>query len=101
MVTAAARYLIEGYRVVDQDPAQALPADRKHSPLGICVRARRPRRRPQDFDALAPRRITAVRGFAHYLSGIDRATYRTLLGLLAASGLRIGEAISLDGDDID
>jgi integrase len=29
------------------------------------------------------------------------ATYRTLLGLLASSGLRIGEAIGLDGDDID
>jgi integrase len=29
------------------------------------------------------------------------ATYRTLPGLLAAAGLRIGEAISLDGDDID
>ena len=93
---------------------------------------------------VSPRRITAVRGFARYLSGIDpateipplglvpyrqrwrppflyssaditallteadaieppfrAATYRTLLGLLAASGLRIGEAIGLDGDDID
>lgn len=93
---------------------------------------------------VSPRRITAVRGFARYLSGIDpateippmglipyrqrwrppflyssaditalltsadaiqpsfrAATYRTLLGLLAASGLRIGEAISLDRDDID
>ena len=93
---------------------------------------------------LSPRRITAVRGFAHYLSGIDpatevpplgllpyrqrwrqpflysdtditavmttaatlgpplrAATYRTLVGLLAASGLRVGEAINLDHDDID
>jgi integrase/recombinase XerD len=93
---------------------------------------------------LSPRRVTAVRGFARYLSGVDAdteipplglvpyrlrwrapflyseadiaaliataraiepplraATYRTLLGLLAASGLRIGEAIGLDGDDID
>ncbi|MFI5895587.1 tyrosine-type recombinase/integrase [Actinoplanes sp. NPDC051513] len=93
---------------------------------------------------VSPRRVTAVRGFARYLSGIDpdteipplglmpyrrrwrppflysdteitaliaaaeaiepplrAATYRTLLGLLAASGLRIGEAISLDGADID
>ncbi|WP_204357701.1 MULTISPECIES: tyrosine-type recombinase/integrase [unclassified Streptomyces] len=94
---------------------------------------------------VSPRRITAVRGFARYLSGIDpatevpplglvpynrrrgrvflysdadiaaimataketipqplrAATYHTLIGLLAASGLRIGEAIKLDRDDID
>ncbi len=92
-----------------------------------------------------PRRMTAVRGFARYLSGIDAgtqvpplglmpyharwrqpfiyspaqidavmaqarrsidsplraATYDTLIGLLAVSGLRIGEAIKLDLGDID
>jgi integrase len=101
-------------------------------------------REGETVTTLSPRRITAVRGFARYLSGIDAdteipplglvpyrqrwrppflysdaditalvtaadaiepplraATYRTLLGLLAASGLRIGEAIGLDGDDID
>src|SRR5215210_9583649 len=90
-------------------------------------------------------RMTAVRGFARYLAGIDprtevpppglvriprswrapfiysdedvlalmdqarrsireplrAATYETLLGLLATTGLRIGEALRLDGDDID
>ena len=94
---------------------------------------------------VGPRRMTAVRGFARYLSGIDAgtevpplglvphrrrwrqpfiystadidllisqarssiasplraATYETLIGLLAASGLRIGEAIKLDREDID
>lgn len=94
---------------------------------------------------VSPRRITALRGFARYLSGIDpatevpplglvpyhrrrgqvflysdadiaaimaaakeiipqplrAATYHTLIGLLAASGLRIGEAINLDRDDVD
>lgn len=94
---------------------------------------------------VSPRRITALRGFACYLSGIDpatevppmglvpynrrrgqiflysdadiaalmaaakdtipqplrAATYHTLIGLLAASGLRIGEAIKLDRDDVD
>jgi integrase len=93
---------------------------------------------------VSPRRVTAVRGFARYLSGIDpdteippiglvpyrlrwrqpflysdadiaallaaadtleqpfrAATYRTLLGLLASAGLRVGEAIGLDRDDID
>jgi integrase len=89
--------------------------------------------------------MTAARGFARYLSGIDpatqvpplgllphrarwrqpfiyttadistlleaarntiaspprAATYQTLIGLLASSGLRIGEAIKLDRSDID
>jgi integrase len=95
--------------------------------------------------SVGPRRMTAVRGFARYLAGIDAATevpplglmphrqrwrrpfiysppdieaamrqarcsipspfraatYETLIGLLAASGLRIGEAIKLDRSDID
>jgi integrase len=94
---------------------------------------------------VSPRRVTAVRGFARFLSGIDpatevpplglvpyrrrrgqiflysnadiaailaaaretiaeplrAATYHTLIGLLASSGLRIGEAIKLDRGDID
>jgi integrase len=94
---------------------------------------------------IGPRRMTAARGFARYLSGIDAstevpplglmprrgpwrrpfiytsadieslmaatrrrivsplraATYQTLIGLLAASGLRIGEAIKLDRSDVD
>ena len=93
----------------------------------------------------ASRRMTAARGFARYLAGIDdttevpptglvpnrqrrrrpfiytpadteavmaqarttiasslrAATYDTLIGLLAATGLRIGEAIKLDRSDID
>lgn len=102
-------------------------------------------REPEVVTTVSPRRITAVRGFARYLSGIDpatevpplglvpynrrrgqiflysdadiaaimtaaketipqplrAATYHTLMGLLAASGLRIGEAIKLDRNDID
>ncbi len=93
---------------------------------------------------VGPRRMTAARGFARYLSGIDArtevpplglmphrqrwrkpfiysqsdidavmshtrliesplraATYDTLIGLLATSGLRIGEAIKLDRADVD
>jgi len=94
---------------------------------------------------IGPRRMTAARGFARYLSGIDAstevpppglmprrgawrqpfiytsadigallaaarrrivsplraATYHTLIGLLTASGLRIGEAIKLDRGDVD
>ena len=91
-----------------------------------------------------PHRMTAVRGFARYLSGIDpatevpplgllpsrqrwhppylytradidlllteaqrlrsplrAATYQTLFGLLAATGMRVGEAIKLDVSDLD
>lgn len=95
--------------------------------------------------SLGPRRMTAVRGFARYLSGIDpstqvpplglmphrkhwrqpfiytpgdvqqvrelarrsivsplrAATYDTVIGLLAVTGLRIGEAIKLDHSDVD
>jgi integrase len=101
-------------------------------------------REPGVVTTASPRRITAVRGFARYLSGIDpstevpplglvpycqrrgqiflysdadisaimaaaketipqplrAATYHSLIGLLAAAGLRIGEAIKLDRDDI-
>lgn len=92
-----------------------------------------------------PRRVTAARGFARYMSGIDpgteipplglipyrqrwrppfiytpadivalmdqthrllptplrAVTYETLIGLLAATGMRIGEAIKLERSDID
>lgn len=92
-----------------------------------------------------PRRVTAARGFARYMTGIDprtevpplglipyrqrwrppfiytpadivglmqqthqllpsplrAVTYETLIGLLAATGMRIGEAIKLERDDID
>ena len=95
---------------------------------------------------VGPRRMTAVRGFARYLAGLDprtevppvgllpyrrrrrspfiytpddiaalldqthrslpqpalrAATYRTLIGLLSVTGLRIGEAIRLDRADVD
>jgi integrase/recombinase XerD len=32
---------------------------------------------------------------------LTRATYRTLIGLLAVSGMRVGEVIGLDRDDVD
>ncbi len=99
---------------------------------------------PGQVSTVGPRRMTAVRGFARYLAGLDAATevpplgllphrqrwrqpfiysradidavmglarssispplrastYETLIGLLAASGLRIGEAIKLDRGDV-
>jgi integrase/recombinase XerD len=102
-------------------------------------------REPGAVTTASPRRITAVRGFARYMSGTDpatevpplgllpyrhrrgriflysdadvsaimtaaketiaqplrAATYYSLIGLLAAAGLRVGEAIKLDRGDID
>ncbi|MEP6652384.1 MAG: tyrosine-type recombinase/integrase [Myxococcales bacterium] len=37
----------------------------------------------------------------HSASGLRPATFRALLGLLAATGLRPGEALALDVDDVD
>jgi len=101
---------------------------------------------PNRVTTLGPRRMTAARGFARYLAGLDSdtqippmgvvpyrhrwrqpfiyspadidalldqarrtlvapelrvLTYQVLIGLLAATGLRIGEAITLDREDID
>jgi len=111
---------------------QAALAWAQHSPAGNGM-------------SVGPRRMTAARGFARYLSGIDAATevpppglipsrqrwrlpfiyapadidalmsqarssntsplraatYHTLIGLLAASGMRIGEVIKLDRGDVD
>jgi integrase/recombinase XerD len=42
-----------------------------------------------------------IRAAARLPSPLMAATYSTLLGLLAVSGPRIGEAIRLDRDDVD
>jgi integrase len=49
---------------------------------------------PQEIAALM--QATAILRGPHV-----QATYRTLIGLLAATGMRIGEAIALDRDDFD
>ena len=49
---------------------------------------------PQEIAALM--QATAILRGSHV-----QATYRTLIGLLAATGMRIGEAIGLDRDDFD
>jgi integrase/recombinase XerD len=49
-----------------------------------------------------PQDIAAVMHAADRLAlPLQAATYRTLIGLLAVSGLRVGEAISLDRGDVD
>jgi len=50
----------------------------------------------------SPQEIAALMQATMILRGSHvQATYRTLIGLLAATGMRIGEAISLDRDDFD
>ena len=61
---------------------------------------RAPWRRPfiysaADIDALLEQARQTI------VSPLRAATYQTLIGLLAASGLRIGEAIKLDRGDVD
>lgn len=49
-----------------------------------------------------PYEIAALMQATGHLRGPHvQATYRTLIGLLAATGMRIGEAIGLDRDDFD
>jgi integrase len=47
--------------------------------------------------------ITALLNAADNSTGVAliAATYRTLIGLLAVTGMRVGEAINLDRDDVD
>lgn len=50
----------------------------------------------------APQEIAALmRATGHLRGSHVQATYRTLIGLLAATGMRVGEAIGLDRDDFD
>ena len=50
----------------------------------------------------APQEISDLMSATTILRGSHlRASYRTLIGLLAVTGMRIGEAISLDHDDFD
>lgn len=49
----------------------------------------------------SPRDITALMAQARRLKPMPAATHETLIGLLAATGMRVGEAIRLDRSDID
>lgn len=68
-------------------------------PLGLIPQPQRRRRpfifSPADIQAV----LDQIRG--SIASPLRAATYQTLIGLLAVSGLRIGEAIKLDRSDID
>jgi integrase/recombinase XerD len=60
---------------------------------------RRARPAPYLYSAAEIDALLAATDTLH--SPLRAATYRTLLGLLAVTGMRIGEAIALDRDDID
>ncbi len=63
------------------------------------MRARCPRMTPYIY---SERQISALIEATQTLRGTHRvATYRTLIGLLAVTGMRIGEAIRLDREDVD
>jgi integrase/recombinase XerD len=74
------------------DPATEIPA------TGLL-----PRPRPQTVPYIySEEQITALLEATGTLSTPHRAaTYRTLVGLLAATGMRVGEAIRLDRDDLN
>jgi integrase len=62
---------------------------------------RRPVRRAVPF-LYTEQEISALMAATGRLRGqLRRATYRTLFGLLAVTGMRVGEAIRLDHDDLD
>jgi integrase len=74
------------------DPATEVP------PLGICPSLQR---RPTPF-LWAPADIAALLDAARHLDPpLRAASHETLFGLLAATGMRIGEAMSLSRDDVD
>jgi integrase/recombinase XerD len=66
-------------------------------PPGL-IAGRRRWRPPFIYD---PGDIEALMAQARQLSPMPAATHETLIGLLAATGLRVGEAIRLDRADID
>jgi integrase/recombinase XerD len=85
-VRGFARHLQSLYPGSEVPPAYVLPA-------------RRSRSAPYLYSASD---IAALMQAGHLLgSPLRAATYETLIGLLACTGLRIGEAIRLDRDDFD
>lgn len=75
-------------------------ADRRHA---IPPRHLLPESTPRSTPALySPQDVLKVLGAAAELESPFRGlTHETLIGLLAATGMRVGEAIHLDRDDVD
>jgi integrase len=77
-----------------RDPQTEVP------PYGA-LPARRRRRRPYIFTDDEIRRLMAEAARQRSRTGLRPLTYATLIGLLAATGLRPGEALALDTTDVD
>jgi len=69
-------------------------------PRGIVPSGRR-RPAPHIYSDQEIGEIMAATALLRSASGLRPATFRTLLGLLSATGLRPGEALRLDIDDVD
>jgi len=82
-----ARYLAGIYPGTEIPPLGLMPHRQRWRPPFIYSTA--------DIDALMDQARNSIR------SPLRAATYETLVGLLAAGGLRIGEAIKLDRSDVD
>lgn len=63
--------------------------------------ARRRRKNPHIFTEQEIGRLMAEAGHLASFTGLRALTYTTLIGLLAATGLRPGEALALDRSDVD
>ncbi len=59
------------------------------------------RRAPYIYSVRQIRNLVTAAGQLPSATGLRAHTYATLFGLLAVTGLRIGEAIALDCDDVD
>lgn len=79
---------------------QAQDAQTEVPPFGA-LPARRRRRRPHIFTDDEVGRLMAEAGRARTRTGVRPLTYTTMIGLLAATGLRPGEARALDTADVD
>ena len=81
-----ARHLRALDQVTEVPPADLLPARGRRATPYLYT--------PQEVADL-------MRATGHLRGSHVQATYRTLIGLLAATGMRVGEAIGLDHDDFD
>lgn len=88
MVRGFARWLNALDPQTEVPPLRALPA-------------RRRRQRPHIFTADEVRHLMAAAARCRSRTGLRALTYATLIGLLAATGLRPSEAFALDTTDVD
>jgi len=88
--------IVRGFAVWLQatDPRTQVPPHRL-----LPARQRRPL--PHIYSDREIAELMAAAGRLSSASGLRRVTFQTLLGLLAATGLRPGEALALDVEDVD